>query len=1051
MIDRRSFLRLTGLTGAALAARGVLAHPALLQPAREQAWRGRTGPALAGDHLVPYDKKLDPAWAAMLTQRGEPNTYRGADLLTIGMPVGGIGAGQMYLAGDGRVGSWQIFNQQYFSGWGADNYRGRVCPNVRGLEFALKVNGQRTGALSSAGFPEVTFTNLHPIGRVAYRKAGSDIAVDLDAFAPFIPLNAADSALPATIFEFTVRNEGVSAATVEIEGALDNMNCPESRKETEIWGRTRYINGSAGLTLQHSVIAPPRGSENASQRPAILLADFEGSDYGAWVPTGTALGKGPAQGTQPKQNPVTGYLGKGLVNTYPGDDDAMGTLTSPRFRIERKFINFLIGGGAHAGDTCMNLVIGDTVARTATGKSNELLTWAHWDVGELEGQEAVLVIVDRRAGPWGHINVDHIEMSDARRSNISGPPDLLPDAGTIALACAGGQRDGMAVGDEGSAPLDDAHATPIRIVRSETIALEPGESKRIVFVLSWHMPNTQPGERGQYYSNRFGSAAEVGAYVLGEHERLSGETHLWVRSFYEESTLPWWLLARLHSTLGNLATGVAQWWKSGRFWAWEGVGCCAGTCTHVWNYAFAMASIFPELERSARTMQDLNPSAGFHEESGLIGFRAEDDPSYAADGQCGSVLKCYREHRMSADDSFLKANWARIRKALEYSIEKDALPPNPPSAPQPQAAGPDGMIETTQHNTYDIQFEGANSFIGGLYLAALRAGAAMATEMGDHDFAKQCTDLAERGAKIAAERLYNGEYFAQQVDLAKFPKFQYGDGCLADHMLGQTWAHLLGLGHLYPAEMARSSVRSIWLYNWGPDVGPQTNLHKPDRWFVDAGEAGLFVCTWPKSKHLDEGVLYRDEVWTGSEYQVAGNLIADGMVTEGLAIVRGIEERYQPSKRNPFNEVECGDHYSRALSSWAVYLGLLGMKYHGPKGEMEFGPVVNENEFAAAFTAAEGWGMVRQLRGQGRDQTHRQSSAVEVRWGQLRLKKCAVLVPEGVVPKWVAASVGYRGGRETLLRRVPSAHQIKGQRVEVTFGEEVLLRKGQLLEVEAEW
>ena len=111
--------------------------------------------------------------------------------------------------------------------------------------------------------------------------------------------------------------------------------------------------------------------------------------------------------------------------------------------------------------------------------------------------------------------------------------------------------------------------------------------------------------------------------------------------------------------ISTLATGTCQWWANGRFWAWEGVGCCNGTCTHVWNYAHGMARLFPELERSARTKQDLGPA--FDPKTGRVGFRGEDPHSpYAADGQCGTVLKCYREHLMSKDDSFLKENWPRI-------------------------------------------------------------------------------------------------------------------------------------------------------------------------------------------------------------------------------------------------------------------------------------------------------------------------------------------------------------------------------------------------------
>ena len=99
-----------------------------------------------------------------------------------------------------------------------------------------------------------------------------------------------------------------------------------------------------------------------------------------------------------------------------------------------------------------------------------------------------------------------------------------------------------------------------------------------------------------------------------------------------------------------------------------------------------------------------------------------------------------------------------------------------------------------------------------------------------------------------------------------------------------------------------------------------------------------------------------DEVWTGIEYQVAGHMIWVGMVEQGLALMRAVHDRYQPSKRNPYNEVECGDHYSRALASWGAYLALCGFEYDGPRGHMAFAPRLHPNAFRAAFTAAEGWG-----------------------------------------------------------------------------------------------
>jgi fructan beta-fructosidase len=166
------------------------------------------------------------------------------------------------------------------------------------------------------------------------------------------------------------------------------------------------------------LVAP---SLRAADRADILIADFERDTYGdGWKTTGTAFGKGPARGTLPNQMPVTGYLGKGLVNSYLGGDESTGTLTSPEIKIERKYINFLIGGGKHPGKTCINLLVGGKVVRTATGPNDkpggsEHLDWHTWDVAEFEGKAAVIEIVDDEKGGWGHINIDHIVQSDTKK------------------------------------------------------------------------------------------------------------------------------------------------------------------------------------------------------------------------------------------------------------------------------------------------------------------------------------------------------------------------------------------------------------------------------------------------------------------------------------------------------------------------------------------------------------------------------------------------------------------------------------------------------------
>jgi hypothetical protein len=289
------------------------------------------------------------------------------------------------------------------------------------------------------------------------------------------------------------------------------------------------------------------------------------------------------------------------------------------------------------------------------------------------------------------------------------------------------------------------------------------------------------------------------------------------------------------------------------------------------------------------------------------------------------------------------------------------------------------------------------------------------------------------------ERLHNGEYFVQDVDLQKHPEWQYGDGCLADHLFGQGWAHQVGLGYIYPKETVQSSLRSIWKYCWAPDIGPQNEAHRPERWFALPGEAGLFTCTWPKGKHLGpRSTRYRNEIWTGIEYQVAGHMAWEGMLTEALAICRGVHERYHPSKHNPYNEVECGDHYARALASWGVLIGLGGFEVHGPEGHIGFAPRITPEDFRSVFTAAQGWGSIAQRREEGV-----QTNEIDLRWGRLRVASLAFELPDGASLKKAAVTIGDE--------EIDAVAEQAERRITLKLAAETEVEAGSIIHVEMNW
>ena len=518
-------------------------------------------------HVIPVDKKLSQDAVQHLFERGRREVFRGEELETIGMPISGIATGQLYLRGDGTLGLWWIFNKHVFTGYGAKCYRTYrpESPVDSGFAVVVQKDGTTFAKPLNRDFGTVEFAGEYPIGIVHYRDDRSPVKVALTAWSPFIPLNAKDSALPATVFHVVVENTSDRRLQAGVLGWLENAVLIHSATAVNASRRSRVVNENGRTLIVHTAENSPLPEHTVVPRPKIVLADFEGPDYGDWKVAGAAFGRGPAKGTLPRQQKVTGFLGRGLANTFLGGDGSGGTLTSLRFDLPRKYVNFLIGGGNQAGRTCINLLIDGKAVRTATGKNNEKLEWYFWNVQEFEGKTAQIEIVDRSSGGWGHINIDQIELSDEPQKGPMAPLDELADYGSLVLALAEQAaspqeiRQLLASLGDWAANLnaEENIVFPVTERRSaalatHTVELAPGAKRLFTFVLAWFFPNHPNGHE---YANRFDSAADVAHYVLDGYDRLAGDTAKWYSAYYEQSTLPRWLLFRLHSTVSNLATG----------------------------------------------------------------------------------------------------------------------------------------------------------------------------------------------------------------------------------------------------------------------------------------------------------------------------------------------------------------------------------------------------------------------------------------------------------------------------------------------------------------
>jgi non-lysosomal glucosylceramidase len=491
--------------------------------------------------------------------------------------------------------------------------------------------------------------------------------------------------------------------------------------------------------------------------------------------------------------------------------------------------------------------------------------------------------------------------------------------------------------------------------------LAPGEHRDFEFRLTWHFPNRPRGWAGNiihddpnlgevvrnHYATRHPDAWAVAVDLDRRLPELEASTRAFVDALYD-STLPSPVVDAIGSNLAVIRSSTCFRLEGGEFGAWEGsfdhAGSCEGTCTHVWNYAQSVAWLFPDLERSARRTEFLLETR----DDGRMNFRTNrifGSPAWdfhpAVDGQMGAIIRVYREWLLSGDDDFVRAMWPALVRALDFAFDE-------------WDADGDLVLDSRQHNTYDIEFHGENSLANSMFYAALHAGAALADRLGEPDRAAAWRQAAMTGAERMDALLFNGEYYQQRIADVDEHRYQYGDGVLSDQLLGQLLAHVVGLGHVLPVDHVRSAIRAVFEHNFRPDLREH---HSVQRTYALNDEGGLLLCSWPRGGRPRIPFVYSDEVWTGIEYQVAAHLAFEGFTDEALTIVTATRDRHAGGNRNPWNEVECGNHYARSLASWALLAGFTGTTSSVADGVLSFAPRLPGDQ-RWFFSTGVAWGRV---------------------------------------------------------------------------------------------
>jgi len=550
--------------------------------------------------------------------------------------------------------------------------------------------------------------------------------------------------------------------------------------------------------------------------------------------------------------------------------------------------------------------------------------------------------------------------------------------------------------------------------------LKPGESKTIRLYMSWYVPfsdhkiGSEPENKSDYgnyynpelykdmpecyepwYSRRFASVNAVADYWKQNYTALKERTQLFTESLYD-STLPDEVMEAITSNLTILKSSTIMRQHDGRFWVWEGSGdnwgSCEGSCTHVWNYAQAVPHLFPRMEKTLRETEflvDQNCEGHQFFRASLPIRPAHHDFHSASDGQLGGIMKIYRDWRINGDTDWLRSMWPAVHESMDYCIRTW----------DPRKVG---AVEEPHHNTYDIEFWGADGMITSFYAGALNSFIHMGKALGE-DMSEYET-LLSKSRSYLTDKLWNGEYFYQKVqwtglnapnpvEVQSFggdyseearailekegPKYQYGTGCLSDGVLGFWMSLVSGLEEPMDKEHVVSHLNSVYKYNLKHDLFDHADPQRPG--YALGHEGGLLLCTWPHGGKLSLPFVYSNEVWTGIEYQVASHLIFEGEIEKGLDIIRTCRDRYNTGLRNPYNEYECGSWYARALSSYSLFQAFTGVRYDAVEKTLYIDSRVGD--FKSFISTASGYGNVGLKNGE---------PYLEVKEGTIDVQTCIV-------------------------------------------------------------
>jgi len=879
-------------------------------------------------------------------------------------------------------------------------------------------NGSPRTTYGLPRFESAEFLTRFPFGQVSLQDKEIPLDVQLTGWSPFIPNDPDASSLPVAALEYQFVNN--SDKTVD---AVFSYNTTNFMKSNRVGGG--LLPNDAILSMENGLVLYQGPTQKAPSPDFYNLSQFTTTTPGSDEPVPGLLAEyfpNMKFEGKPAHTTIDQFVNRVFEGAVAPGIPAKGFSARWTGQVTATETGEYII--AVSGDDGYRLYIDDELVISKWFQQPETLAQKIMKLEKDKSYNIKLEYFQDQAGAV--IRFGYGAYNDAKDNGISEASlALFVDEEDVAIDHAwfkGGWWDPMTLTWDNvqharlvENPPQDGPSSGASL--SVPFQLKPNERKIIRLKFAWYVPETEmkygsPSEDcgddeaccptdpyyKPWYADRFKNLDELVSFWRKNYGVLREKSKMFEETFYN-SDLPPVVIEAVAANLTILKSPTVLRQKDGKLWAWEGChdnsGCCAGSCTHVWNYAQAIPHLFPSLERSLRQTEfSFSQSSEGHQvfRSNLpISKTSRHHTHAASDGQLGGIMKVYREWRISGDDNWLKAIWPNVKQSLEYCI----------NAWDPRGLG---VLEEPHHNTYDIEYWGPEGHCSSFYLGALSAAAKMGSFCGEDISRYQ--ELLDKGSKYLESNLYNGEYFFQQVKTSGLnatfsplestssgsgyaeqsaminkqgPKYQYGTGCLSDGVLGFWMADMCGMdGNLVDREKIRSHLKSVHKYNLKHDLSDHVNVQRPS--YAVGDDGGLLLCTWPRGNKPIIPFVYSDEVWTGIEYQVASHLILEGFVEEGLEIVRICRDRYDGEVRNPFDEYECGHWYARAMSSYGLIQALTGVRYDAVEKTLYIDSKVGDN-FRSFLSTETGFATVGLENGK---------PFIDVKHGDIWIKRCVV-------------------------------------------------------------